>query len=372
MASAETINAIALSMMFSNRPERLKLVYEQVGSATGIVNAADHLQDIMPDMNVCAFSIDTDKLKQFQDTAQKEAEYLEKHHMECLTPDMEAYPTRLFNACPDAPIALYFCGNANLNATHILSIVGTRDSTEYGRDVVNALCKELSQMIPDLLIVSGLAYGTDVNAHRAALDYNVPTVGVLAHGLDRIYPTVHRNTAARMITQGGLLTEFPANTTPGRFNFLRRNRIIAGLSHGTLVVESKYKGGSLATARLARDYGLRVMACPGRASDSVSEGCNNLIKSNTAAMVTSARDVVQELGWQPVNNLTEALPSLFDVELSTEEQMVFNKLESEGQHINQIVESSGFSISMVMSILSELEFQGLVRQLPGSKWRKIV
>ena len=212
--NAEIVNAIALSMMFFNKADRLKQVYERVGSASAIIDAADHLDDIINDLNVKAFSIDKEELKLHLEHAHKEAEYLETHQMKCLTMDSPLYPARLKEVCPDAPLALFYCGNANLNSPHTLSIVGTRHSTEYGRDMTEKLCEELAALYPDLLVVSGLAYGTDINAHRAALSNGLNTVGVLAHGLDRIYPSVHRNTAAKMFHQGGLITEFPIGTTP--------------------------------------------------------------------------------------------------------------------------------------------------------------
>ncbi len=371
MITAETVNAIALSMLFFNRPERLRQVYDRVGSASAIVEAADHLRDLVPDLNVSAFAIDKAELQQKIEAAKREADFIDKHQMQCLTPDSPHYPTRLREVCADAPIVLYYCGSANLNAPRVISIVGTRQSTEYGRDMVDNICAELAACFPDLLVVSGLAYGTDINAHRAALANGLPTVGVLAHGLDRIYPTVHRNTAAKMLSQGGLITEFPIGTRPEGHNFLRRNRIIAALSEATLVIESKFRGGSLYTAQLALDYGLTVMACPGRATDVNSEGCNNLINNSSAAMLTSAADVVRALGWQVKKPKLQDLPTLFDLNLSGEERMIYDCLDAEGVHTNTVIERSQLPIPRVMAVLSELEFRGVVRQLPGSKWRKL-
>lgn len=371
MVSNETICAMALSMMFPNRLVGLKQLYQRVGCAAKIVEKADSLDSVVPDLNLNSFSIDRGQLNDFLKRAEAEAKYIEDHGMACISMDMATYPQRLLEVCDDAPLVLYYCGTADLNTAKIISVVGTRNSTEYGRDMVNRIIGELASFYPDLVVVSGLAYGTDINAHRAALDNGLMTVGVLAHGLDRIYPTSHRNTASRMIKSGGLLTEFPIGVKPETYNFLRRNRIVAGLSEATLVVESKERGGSLSTARLANSYNLQVLACPGRATDSASAGTNRLIRSHSAVMITSAGDMIETLGWQKPESGKEALPSLFDVPLEGDEKTVYDLLDTDGKHVNSIVSESGLAISTVMAALSELEFNGLARQLPGSKWRKV-
>lgn len=370
MSTTEKINAIALSNMFATRAEKLKQLYERLGSASAIVEHAAHLPDVIPDFNPKAFPIDTNELNTYIYRAEKELEHIKKYNVKCITMDDADYPKRVAEVCPDAPLALYYCGNADLNARHTISVVGTRNSTEYGRDLTDTIIAELAAGFPDLLIVSGLAYGTDINAHRAAYDNNLPTVAVLAHGLDRIYPSIHRNTAARMVTHGGLLTEYPTNTSPEAHNFLRRNRIIAALSEATLVVESKYKGGSLTTARLAAEYGQTVMACPGRVTDDSSVGCNNLIVQGRALAVTSAADIIHTLNWHVSTTTSAPLPSLFDEEMTAEERLVYNTLDLEGKHINLIITATSLPVQQVMGILNELEFRDLVRQLPGSKWRK--
>lgn len=368
MLNRETICGMALGLMFPNRFGVLKQLYMKVGSAADIVDNANDLKAVVADLNTKSFSIDTEKLKQFIDRAQTEAEHAEQEGIRCISMADDSYPIRLREVCPDAPLVLYLYGNANLNAKHILSIVGTRNSTGYGHDMIDNICGELARYYPDLLIISGLAYGTDINAHRAALDNELSTVGVLAHGLDRIYPASHRTVAQRMVHNGGLLTEFVTGTKVETYNFLRRNRIIAGLAEATLVIESKNKGGALATARMANDFSLGVMACPGRATDETSAGCNTLIKNNVAAMLTSAADVVDFLGWT-TDVKPEPLPSLFDIDLNGEEKIIYDCLDVDGKDINYIVTHSGLPVPTVMSVLSELEFRGLVRQLPGSKWR---
>lgn len=206
-----------------------------------------------------------------------ELSFAQKHQIRCLTEDDEAYPSRL-RECPDAPLVLFYKGSANLNSRHILSIVGTRNATDYGKGLCQRFMQELSALLPDVLIVSGLAYGIDIHAHREALTHGFDTVGVLAHGLDRIYPAVHRRTATEMLTQGGLLTEFMSGTNPDRQNFVKRNRIVAGISDATLVIESGPKGGSLITAEIAESYQRDCFAFPGRVGDTYSTGCNLLIQ----------------------------------------------------------------------------------------------
>lgn len=371
MNKTEVLNCVALSMLFANQGRQLLELYKRAGSATSIVQHATNLQTVVPDFNPQAFLIEEKGLKESLDRAARELEFAEKHGIAILTPDNPSYPKRLLEVCDDAPLALYHKGNTNLNATHSLSIVGTRTCTEYGRDMVNNIASELAKYFPELLIVSGLAYGTDINAHRAALDNNLPTVAVLAHGLDKIYPSVHRNTAQRMMEQGGLLTEFHSFTKMEPSYFLQRNRLIAGISEATLVVESKERGGALTTARCANDYNLTVMACPGRATDLASVGCNQLIATNRAVLVTSAIDIVRTLGWKVPKDQLQILPSFFDDDLSSEERMVLNALQTEPIHISSLLTTTGMSAPTVMAALSELEFRGIVRQLPGAMWRKV-
>lgn len=371
MPDSETINSMALAMMFPNRPKQLLELVRRAGSATAIVQNHDRLREIVPELNPNVFLIDGSRLAECIQRARAEAEFAAANGIRVLTVGSPDYPARLREVCPDAPIVLYFRGDANLNSVHILSIVGTRSSTQYGLDMVNSICGELAAYFPDLLIVSGLAYGTDINAHRVAMEHNLPTVAVLAHGLDRIYPTMHRNTASRMTANGGLLTEYPSATNPDPQNFLRRNRIIAAIAEGTLVVESKERGGALTTARLANDYSLAVMACPGRATDPSSVGCNNLISSNSAALVSSAADVIKVLGWQvPKKRHSPTLPSMFEPTFTAEEKIIYDLLSDEPKHISALTVSTLMPVNKVLSILCELEFRGIARQLPGSNWRR--
>ncbi|MCH5178249.1 MAG: DNA-processing protein DprA [Prevotellaceae bacterium] len=368
--TTEALNAIALSVLFGHRSEQLKQLYLRAGSATEIVDNAADLHAVAPDINERFARIDGDSLSAALNRAHKEAEFMANSGVRALVMGDSDYPVRLSEVCPDAPLVLYWRGNANLNAAHILSVVGTRHSTDYGRQMTERIIADLAAVFPDLIIVSGLAYGTDFNAHRAALDNNIATIGVLAHGLDRIYPSVHRNTATKMLNQGGLLTEYTSGVAPEKYNFLRRNRLVAALSEATIVIESKERGGALTTARLANEYALSVMALPGRAGDEASVGCNRLIAASGAQLVCSALDIVKELGWQPAKSETVSQPTLFDNDLSAEERLVLSHLSDEPHHFSAIVAAASLPVPVVLSVLSELEFRNLARQLPGSKWRR--
>ena len=238
--------------------------------------------------------------------AEKELAFAQKNGISIYFLKDINYPERL-RECPDAPVLFYFKGNADLNAAHIISVVGTRRASAYGQEVTERLLRDLSVSFPDLLVVSGLAYGIDICAHRNALKNQLPTVGVLAHGLDRIYPPVHRSTAIEMLDRGGLLTDFPSGTNPDRQNFIRRNRIVAGLADATIVIESAEKGGSLITADIAFSYGRDVYAFPGRVTDINSKGCNSLIRQNKGGLITCADDLIMAMRWD-VAQKTDALP----------------------------------------------------------------
>ena len=303
--------------------------------------------------------------------AEREAEFCSSHEIKVLCFGQPGYPYRLAQ-CPDAPVALYCRGNANLDAPHILSMVGTRHITEQGKELCHTLTQELAERLPDTLIVSGLAYGADIHCHRGALDAGLPTVAVLAHGLDRIYPSTHRATAISMLDHGGLLTEYMTETNPDKGNFVRRNRIVAGLCDGCIVIESAHKGGAMITAHIAQDYNRDVMALPGRPGDIYSQGCNDLIRTNVAALVTSADDILEVMNWQAVDSATEPAPvepSLFP-ELSSEELQVIHLLrDTESKQINQLVLESGLPVQRLTALLFTMELKGLVRQLAGGCYR---
>lgn len=305
--------------------------------------------------------------------AEEELMFCEKNHIRCLTFYDEDYPARL-RECDDAPIALFYRGNADLNTLRIINMVGTRHATPYGQDICIRLLSDLSELCPDTLIVSGLAYGIDIRAHRAALQHGFKTIGVLAHGLDRIYPAEHRKTAVAMLEQGGLLTEFMSGTNPDRQNFIKRNRIVAGMSDATIVIESAAKGGALITADLAGSYHRDCFAFPGRYADEYSVGCNNLIKTNQATLITSAEDLVQAMGWNTTHPKPEkAMQRELFPELSEAEEAVVKQLKRmpEGMQINALVVATDIPVNRMSALLFELELKGVVRALAGGVYRLI-
>ena len=341
-----------------------------LGSAAEVFRNRQQLPEILPGISK--------KLIQALDCpeafhrAEKELLYAEKNQIQCLTITDENYPARL-RECNDAPIALFFRGNTSLNALRVISIVGTRHSTAYGMDICNKFIADLSQLRPDTLIVSGLAYGIDILAHRAALQNHLNTIGVLAHGLDRVYPSVHRNTAIQMLEQGGLLTEFMSETNPDRQNFIKRNRIVAGMSDATIVIESAAKGGALITAELAESYHRDCFAFPGRCSDTYSMGCNELIRSNRAILLTSAEDFITSMGWSPTKPHKIIQRDLFP-ELNEEEQGIINILQKhpDGIQINTLVVQANTPIQQLSALLFELEMKGIIRAMAGGIYKMII
>jgi len=302
--------------------------------------------------------------------AEKEIAFIEKNKIQPLYIGNSDYPQHL-KECVDAPAMLYFRGNTNLNAEKIISIIGTRNATNYGKEVTEKLISDISEVYPETLIVSGLAYGIDIQSHKASLKHNLPTIGVIAHGLDRIYPSVHRNIAIEMLGNGGLLTDFMSETNPDRQNFVKRNRIVAGISNCTIVVESGEKGGALITCSIADSYNRDVLAFPGKVNDPYSIGCNNLIKYKKAALITSAEDVFREMCWskESKNKKPNLQKSLF-VDLSPEEQMVVDLLsQKESIQLNIIGIELNMPISKLTSLLFDLEMKGIVRCMPGGLYR---
>ena len=365
----ETIYAMALSHMPRMSLSNINMLYTTLGSATAVFENRHNIRDILPDatQRLCDTIKDMDEpLKR----AEAEMEFAQKKNIRCLTMQDADYPQRLLE-CPDAPIVLYFCGNANLNSSRIINIIGTRHCTEYGRDICTHFISDLQRHLPDVLIVSGLAYGIDINAHRAALDNGMQTIGVLAHGLDRIYPSVHRTTAANMARQGGLLTEYMSQTIPDKLNFVRRNRIVAGMCDATIVVESAAKGGALITAELAESYHRDVFAFPGRVYDQYSEGCNRLIKSNRATLIQTADDFLSAMGWETQHSNSPApLQQELFPELTDDERLIISTLKKvDDKQINQIVVETGLPFSRISSLMFELELKGLVRVLGGARYK---
>lgn len=340
-----------------------------LGSASAIFQHRKELKELLPEVS--------DKLIKALDCpeafhrAEEELKYAEKNQIQCITLNDAAYPSRL-KECEDAPLALFYRGNAPLNALKVISMVGTRHATAYGEDLCQSFIRELKELRPDVLIVSGLAYGIDICAHRAALQHGFATIGVLAHGLDRIYPTAHRKTAIDMMNHGGLLTEFMSGTNPDRQNFVKRNRIVAGMSDATIVVESAIKGGALITAELAESYHRDCFAFPGRTTDIYSAGCNEIIRNNRASLLSSAEDFVNAMGWNLTNNKTKDIiqRELFP-ELSEEEKKIVQVLHRnpDGIQINTLIVETNIPINRISAILFELEMKGVIRALAGGVYR---
>lgn len=305
--------------------------------------------------------------------AQKELDFIEKHHIALYYYKDDNYPYRLAQ-CPDAPLLLYAKGSVNVNPKHAVSVVGTRMPSERGKDWCRQFVLDLASQVPDLTIISGLAYGIDVTAHKAAMEAGIPTIIIPAHGLDRIYPAVHRNVAVQALNNGGILTEYTTGTEPERHNFVARNRIVAGIADAVVVVESKAKGGSLITAQMAQDYNRDVFALPGRFNDNNSEGCNHLIKTQRAQLITSAEDIVQAMQWQTIckqpiqMSMVDLLTDLTDLQRD-----ILTKLsESEdGWHVNQLVMELQLPYNHVASELMMMELNGMVKSLPGGSWRRV-
>lgn len=301
--------------------------------------------------------------------AQKEVDFILKNNINITYFTEDCYPTRLRHA-QDSPIILFSKGNCNLNSAKIISIVGTRHATAYGKLFCENLIEELKILTDNFIIVSGLAYGIDIYAHRAALKNRIPTVAVLAHGLNTIYPSTHRHDAIEMINNGGMLvTDYQSsdNIHPG--NFVARNRIIAGLADCTIVVESAEKGGSLITAGIASSYNRDVFALPGRANDTYSKGCNKLIRNNVASLITSAEDLISAMRWERMTSNVDAKQMKMFIDILPEELPIVNYLQENNEtHINTLCNTLNIPMSQLMSMLIELEFKGVVISLPGAKY----
>ena len=310
-------------------------------------------------------------IKSFTDfsIAEDEIKFIEKYKIKPLFLTDKEYPQRLLN-CYDSPSLLFYRGDADLNTSKIVAIIGTRNFSDYGKQITEKLVKELSAQ--NVLVVSGMAFGIDAIAHKAAYKNKLPTVGILAHGLDQIYPAEHANLAKEMLKHGGgLLTEFCSKTKPDKHNFPTRNRIVAGMSDATIVIESGIKGGSMITAELANGYNKDVFAFPGKVTDTKSAGCNYLIKSNKAMLLTDAQELIEVMGWEEKSRKSgvRSQRELF-IELTKDEKIVVDILkEKETVTIDEINLQSGLSSSAVAIAILNMEMQGVVSSLPGKLYK---
>ena len=358
---------IALTMIHGVGYVHSRQLLEYFGTAEAIFSEKERLLEKVPRIGAktAAEIKNPDVLSQ----AETELAFMQENDIKGLFITDENYPQRL-KECADAPLLLYSKGNIDLNRKRVISIVGTRNATAYGREQTEQLVTELAKAFPDLLIVSGLAFGIDICSHMAALKNNLSTIGVLAHGLDRIYPGAHRGTAINMLQQGGLLTDFPSGTNPDRQNFVKRNRIVAGLADTTIVIESAEKGGSLITADIAFSYSRDVFSFPGRTTDPQSCGCNKLIRQNKAGLITCAADLISAMRWEETKGTPVQTELLFTEEKDEIPAVTLIRQHKE-IHINELAIKLEMSISELSVLLFELEMDGRINALPGSRYKWI-
>lgn len=357
---------IAFSMLRGVNPKAAMPILQRIGSEGDFFMASEaQLQTVMGSKSPLFGREYRDRLLL---AAENEVVYDDTHGIRELYFSDDGYP-RLLHECDDAPMMLYGLGDCDFNNSHVVSIVGTRHATAYGVGFVNKLVADLADNVGNIVIASGLAYGIDIAAHRAAMSAGLPTIGVVAHGLSTIYPSCHRNDAAFMVRNGGMvLSEYIHDAAIHKGNFLARNRIVAGIAECVIVVESASKGGALTTARIASEYSRDVFALPGRTSDLYSQGCNSLIARNVAHLVTCADDVIEIMGWetQPSDG---AQQSLFP-ELSSDEIVIVEYLREKGDaRLNNISVDTGITMSRLMPLMVNLEFKGVVMTFPGGSYR---
>lgn len=362
---SELLYQLALTLVPNIGDVHAKTLVQQFGTATAVFKAKQSLLEKIEGIG----EVRARSIKHFDDfhLAEVELKFVEKYHIRTLFLTDDAYPKRLLNGY-DSPALLFYKGAADLNASKIISVVGTRTNTDYGKAFTEKLILDLASQ--GLVVVSGLAYGIDAIAHKAAMKNGLPTVGVVAHGLNKIYPSQHAVLAKEMITAGGgVLTEFFHNIKPDKHNFPLRNRIVAGMSDATVVVETAVKGGSMITAKLADGYNRDVFAVPGRTTDKASAGCHHLIKYNKAILLTDAEELMDVMGWSGKKGTAKKQRQLF-IEPTPEEQTILALLqEKEAAHIDEINSKSGLSSSAVAAAVLNLELQGVVQSLPGKMYK---
>lgn len=363
----ELLYQIALTLVPNIGPVQAKILLQHC-EAEEVFHAKKHFLEKIEGIGPVRAS----SIKKFNGftRAEEEMRFVEKYKIKTLFLSDDNYPKRLLN-CYDSPTLLYYKGSADLNTPKIVSIIGTRGHTDYAKQVTDKLVKDLGPH--QVTVISGLAFGVDAIAHKAAVKNGLATVGVLAHGLDQVYPAEHTGLAKEMIKHdGGLLTEFRNKTKPDKHNFPSRNRIVAGMSDATIVIETGLKGGSMITAELANGYNKDVFAIPGKISDTKSAGCNYLIRSSRAQLLTSAAELLEIMGWQEKTSLKTSRKSqraLF-IELTPDEKIIVDILQDKGTvHIDEINLRSGLSSGAVAAAMLNLELQNVIVSLPGKLYR---
>ena len=362
------LEKIALTKIKGIGPKLSRILLAYNGSVEEIFKSTKKQLLAIPNIGETTAStiISKDYLKE----AEEEYNFVLKHSIEIAWIEDKNYPKRLKN-CDDAPVLLYYKGTASLNPAKVVSIVGTRNSTHYGKRICEDFIQQLEAY--DVQIISGLAYGIDSLAHRESIKNNIPTIGILGHGLDRIYPASHRELASRMLENGGLLTEFPSGTNPDRQNFPMRNRIIAGLADVTIVVEAALKGGALITAEIANTYNRDVCAFPGGIDQEYSAGCNYLIKTNRANLIRNASDLAYLMNWDKEDKTTRPTQlNLIPPDMGKDEKKVYEYIKSQEQaSIDEIAMFCDWPQSKLAIVLLEMEMKSLIVSLPGKTYKLI-
>lgn len=359
------LHNIALTLVPGVGSVNSKMLLKHFGSAEDVFKAKK--QSLLAIPGIGEKTTNSLLQKEFFKRAEKELEFIERYKIKALCIDDEDYPQRLRH-CYDAPLMLYYKGTSDLNGDKVISIVGTRKATPYGKELTQKLIEELKQH--NVIVVSGLAHGIDGIAHKACLKWEIPTIGVVGHGLDRIYPAQHRSIAEKMIHNGGILTEFLSETNPDRENFPKRNRVVAGMADATVIVEASLTGGALITAELANSYNRDVFAFPGSVHDEFSAGCNYLIKTNRAHLVTGIRDVEYLLGWASTKPAEATKQLSLNLALEPEEQRLVDILSAKKQvGIDELCLETQIPQSKLVVTLLNLEMQGIVIGLPGKAYR---
>ncbi len=358
----------ALKLTFLDRigDVTARKLIDHLGSAEAVLMERKGLLEKLPGVGPALLNA-LKAVKEVEQRVEEELAFIEEKGLVPFCYGQPDFPSRLCD-CYDAPIVLYTKGNVNLEAPRMLGVVGTRRMTSYGKERCRAILEEMAGT--DIVIVSGMAYGVDIQAHRIALRSDLPTIAVLAHGLDRIYPLAHQHEAGQMLANGGWVTEFPSGTRPDRENFPKRNRIIAGLVDGLLVIESAYKGGAMITAEVAFSYDRDVLALPGRSEDLRSQGCNNLIKQNKAALVETGEDVLRAMNWAEETSPERkkeapVQPRLFPDLDENEQKLVTVLQEKASTHLDDLSVQAGLPVHQVSTVLLGLEMKGVVESRPG-------
>ncbi|MDD2512050.1 MAG: DNA-processing protein DprA [Proteiniphilum sp.] len=359
----KTLYRIALTLIKGVGVMHARNLMEIVGDEEAIFRESAQRLKAIP--RLPAKVIDEIRSPEVLRRAEKELAFVTKNNLQILFFTDSDYPQRL-TQCIDAPVLLYAKGQVDLNRAKMVSVVGTRNATRAGEQFCEAFIHGLAERVPDILIVSGLAYGIDITAHRAALQNGLSTVAVLAHGLDRIYPSLHRQTAVEMLKTGALLTEFPGGTNPDRHNFVKRNRIVAGMADAVVVIESGEKGGSLTTADIANSYFREVFAVPGRVRDRMSDGCNHLIANNQAVLLYSTEQFLSHMGWENEKMPEQPKQKELFPELTEEEEKIYRLLSRhEAMQVNALAIELNLPVTELFLALLEMEVKNIVKALPG-------